>query len=355
LEAAILELLAFVLSAKLDYWPSFYDKLGAFGFALSLLPFCLAFALAASVAPVLRSQLRAVFGLDPRQAGTRLWSLFKKGASFFLYFWLASWAVYEALLSRNLVLLGVIVLAVVWGFIFLSSFLERLILRHSLRDIADDEVPEGLNKLLKAWQKEHPGKIMVSNLFGVGLRPPFPSGGDVIVSEKALVAFIPEALKSYLVMAMMGQLLKLDRNFLLLRLMTMSLCLPFGFMMLNSLGIFLGYPMTISPANLVLLWLGVWLALKFSDGTLKFLKRYIYHKLNSAVVAVTHNLTGLISAIETMARYNQAAWQSPWWRTFTLEWPSPEDQLKKLRQEAFKKEFADKQGDLFKQSPSKEK
>jgi hypothetical protein len=337
LELVALELLAFSFAGNLYFRVHFYDKLGPLGTFLALAPLCLSWGLMASISKVLRSQLRAGFGLDPRSAASRLWPLFKIGGLFFLYFWLTSWAVYEAKLSNKIWLFACVLFAVVWVYIFLVFALKKITLRQSLRDITSEEIPEGLDSFIAVWQKKRPGALRVSTLFKLGLVPPFSADRDIIVSEKSLAIFTPEALKSYLVMAMMGQLLKLDRNFLVMRLTTMTLSVPFALMLLTTLGYFLGYPQVISAACLVLVWAAVWLSWQCSQLTMKFFQRYIWHKLNSAAVALTENSTSLIVGIKTIAHYNLIAWHCPWWRSFVLDWPAPADQLKQLRQEADKK------------------
>jgi hypothetical protein len=121
----------------------------------------------------------------------------------------------------------------------------------SLRDISAEEAPEGLKPYLDVWREKFQasGSLKVSDLFHSGLAMPVYLGQDVVVSGKALAAFTPEALKSGVLMAIMAQMLKLDRNHLCLRLAAMALGVPVAIIILHSLGFVLGFPLQSGPSR----------------------------------------------------------------------------------------------------------
>ena len=330
LELAAIELLAFSLGRLIA------DRVGSpeglWGTALTILPFCLVMLVFAAPARILRASLAAGFGLDPRPLWARLRSLAFSGLIFLVFVWLASWAVYEGLRSGDPFLWSGALLGCLWLFVLGDYFFRRIRLSASLRDIAPEEIPEGLAPFLDVWRKSFPkaGKLKVYDTFRKGLSMPGYLGSDLVISGKALAAFTPEALKTGVVMAIMTQMLKLDRNYLILRLAAVALAVPGAIIILHSLGFFLGFPLMSEPRLIPLVWLAVWFARQVSVLIERQLRRYLAYKLNYAVVSVTGNAPALVTFIGTMARYNQAAWRSRWWIRLASSWPSPQDQIDRL-------------------------
>jgi hypothetical protein len=249
-----------------------------------------------------------------------------------MYVWMASWVVYEAIRYGSLILWSCSLLGCLWLYVLGRHLLEGLRVSRSLRDIADEETPPGLPAFLEVWRRSFPkaGALKVSDLFRPGLAMPSYQGRDLYVTTKALAAFTPEALKSGVVMAIMAQMLKLDRNYLIMRLAAMTLAAPGAVIILHSLGFAMGYPALTGPRLIVLVWLAVWFARQVATLIDRHLRKYLVHKLNAAVVAVTANAPALVTAIGTMARYNQVSWKPRWWDRLAGGWPSPQEQIERL-------------------------
>jgi hypothetical protein len=332
MELAALELLAFGPGQRLlgmaDRPP------GPAGQALALLPWCAAMVAASAPARLMRDALRGGFGLDPRPASARLGALAGRLVFFLAYLWMASWAVYEAMLSGSLILWSAALLAAVWFHVLGVAWWRRRRLASSLRDMAPEETPGGLKPFLDVWRRSNAatGRIMVSDLFQSGLAMPGYLGSDVVVSGKALAAFTPDALKSGVLMAMMSQMLKLDRNRLVMRLAAMTLAVPGAIIVTHSLGFLLGFPLSVGPRLLPLIWVAVWFAALAARLLDRQMSKFLCHKLNAAVVTVTGNLQPLVTAIGTMARYNQVPWRASWYARLLTDWPAPVDQFERLKE-----------------------
>ncbi|MDR1658475.1 MAG: hypothetical protein LBT47_13180 [Deltaproteobacteria bacterium] len=300
--------------------------------ALALGPYCLILLIAVGFSRVIRSSLQNGFGLDPRPLKVRAVNLTLSGLVFLAYVWTASWVVFQAVLTSNLILWSVVFLGCLWLYVLGSFFLKRLVWQNSLRDIKPEEVPAGMSPFLESWQKNQKvaGGIKVSGLFQPGLTMPSYLGPNVVISDKALAAFTPDALKSGIIMAFMSQMLSLERNYLIIRLAAIALAVPGAIIILHSLGFFLGFPLSIEPWLMPLIWLAAWFAFQVSRLLEFGLKRFLCYKLNAAAATVTSSVFSIITAIGTMVRYNQIPWHSPWWRRVFTDWPSPESQVAKL-------------------------
>ncbi|MDR2444057.1 MAG: hypothetical protein LBE31_11115 [Deltaproteobacteria bacterium] len=331
----VMELVVFLLLA---FYPGqwllakFSAPQGLFWTPIKLLPMCLVVLLAVAPSRILRSSLKNGFGLDPRSAWRRYGNLAIAGLIFLAYLLMSSWVVFESILSGNLILWALVLLGCLWLYVLGSYFISRLVLRRSLRDITHEETPEGVGPFLEIWQRnwQRSGSLKVYDLFQPGLSMPFYMGSNVVVSGKALAAFTPEALKIGVVMAIMGQMLKLERNYLFMRLTVLGLAVPWAIIILHSLGFFLGFPLVIGPSLIPLIWLAVWLAYRTSNFLEANLKRFLCHKFNSAALTVTSNSFAIIASIGTMARYNLIPWSAPWWQRVFAAWPSPDTQVEKL-------------------------
>jgi hypothetical protein len=349
LELAALELLAFGLGRVI------VERLGApeglWGQPLAILPFCLALMLAAAPAKLLKSGLAAGFGVDPRPLSARLGSMAGSALFFLAFFWMGSWAVYEAARRGDLILWSACLLGCLWLWILGESLFERLRLALGLRGITEEETPEGLGSFLEVWRRSFPkaGALKVCDAFRPGLSMPGYMGRDLVVTGKALAAFTPDSLKTGVVMAIMAQMLKLDRNYLFLRFAAMALAVPGAIIIVHSLGFAMGADVMSGPRLLPLIWLAAWFSRQVSVLIERQLRKYLVHKLNFAVVSVTGNATALVTAIGTMAKYNQAAWKSRWWSRLASAWPAPQDQIDRLTEALIEaeKERAEKPGKSF--------
>jgi hypothetical protein len=155
-------------------------------------------------------------------------------------------------------------------------------------------------------------------------------GRDLIVTEKALAAFQPESLKAGLVMAMVSQMLKLNRNCVVLRLVALCMAIPASMMLLYSLGFLLGYPMMVRPSHVALVWMGCWLSFRVSNLVMNFISRILCHRMNLATATILGQVMPLVKCIETMARYNLVSWKQAWWRRLFSPWPGPKEQIKAI-------------------------
>jgi hypothetical protein len=341
LELFILVFLAFYLAGKLYFWPLSYSELGPFGYALMLLPMCLVYGAVSGISVILRSRLRARFGLDPRPTAARFWAFFKTSLWRLLYFWFSSWAVYVALIADKLAPIIGVLLLVVWGFFVLDFFLTRFEVRRSQRELESDQnniLSEAAKKLYKTLSV----RLLASNRFEIGVKDPIVIGSDVIINDNVLAALDAKCFKNYLYRAWFGLQLKIDGKYLAIRLIMMLLSLPFSFMLLNSLGLLLGYPLEISSACLALVWLGVWLALKMSEFMLKLVKRIVETHLYSASTTVSKDFTELIALIEVIADRNLIPLTPlPWWRILAMDALPPFKQIESVYRTAAE-HFAEK-------------
>jgi hypothetical protein len=93
----------------------------------------------------------------------------------------------------------------------------------------------------------------------------------------------------------------------------------------------MGYPLVSGPRIMPLIWLAVWFARGVTVLTERRVRQLLCHKLNYAVVSVTRNAPALVTAIGTMARYNQTPWSGRWWDRLVGDWPPPQDQIDRLK------------------------
>lgn len=330
LELVALELLAFGLGRVIIDRAAIPD--GPWAPGLVLLPLCLVMLIAVAPTRLLKADLKAGFGLDPRPLWPRIRSLAASGLIFLVCLWLASWAVFAALQTGSMLLWVGVLLGCLWLCVLGRHAAKRLIISRSLRDIRPEEIPEGLAPFLDVWRRNFPkaGQLKVFDLFQPGLTMPGYLGHDLVVSGKALAAFTPDALRSGVVMAIMTQMLKLDRNYLIMRLAAIALAVPGAIIILHSLGFAMGFPLATSPRSMPLIWLAAWFARQVSVLLERQLRKYLQYKINSAVVAVTRDPAALSTAIGTMARYNQVAWKSRWWDKLSSAWPAPQDQIDRI-------------------------
>jgi hypothetical protein len=297
---------------------------------IQLAPMVLVFALAVSVLPAIRSLLRASAGLDSRSLKTKLALVLPYWIFGILYLWLVSWILLMSMREGQLVLWTFTLAFSLWALVLLEAVSKYLTVNSKLRDMTEEEFPEGLRGFFEKWRKHQEGKIMVYRNFGPGLTMPTYQGQNLIVTEKALAAFQPESLKAGLVMAMVSQMLKLKRNYLVLRVVALTMAVPASMMLLYSLGFLMGYPVMVRLSHVALVWLGCWLSYHVSGLVMNFISRILQHRLNLAAIAILGQVMPLVKAIETMARYNLMPKRTPWWRLIGSPYPGPKEQIRTL-------------------------
>ncbi|MDR1111165.1 MAG: hypothetical protein LBP92_10860 [Deltaproteobacteria bacterium] len=301
---------------------------------LLLAPVALAMLLVASLVPALRSHLRSACGLDRRSLWVKLALVLPYWIFGFVYLWLVSWILLMVMRNGQLVLWTFMLAFSLWALVFLGAISGYLTAKARLRPMADEEVPAGLFGFFDKWQgqegRRRDGQLMVLQNFGPGLSMPSYLGRNLIVTEKALAAFPPEALKAGIVMAMVSQMLKLNRNCVVLRLVALSMAIPASMMLLYSLGLLLGYPMMVRPNHVALVWMGCWLSFRVSNLVMNLINRILFHRLNLATATILGQVMPLVKAIETMSRYNLVSWKSSWWRRLYSSWPGPREQIRAL-------------------------
>ncbi|MDR1545409.1 MAG: hypothetical protein LBU12_01560 [Deltaproteobacteria bacterium] len=299
--------------------------------ALVLGPLALAVFLFAWPARLLRSQLRADFGLDRRSAGPRVGRSLAAGAALWGLVWGLSWGL-DAAGELGLLAVGLATLAAAWLLLGLEFAAKRKAERRRLRDMTAEETPQGLAAYVKAWQADgRKGGLKVSGLNPPGLTMPSAVGRDLVATEAALAAFPPNALKSGLLIALLKQSLGLERNYLILRAAALALAAPTSVILINLASLLRWGAFQPWPWKTPLIWLAIWLAWRLADLTSMFVQRVLCLKLNEATVSVLRDATGLLTAVEIMAARNLVPWRYPWWRRLFAERPGPLEQLEKLR------------------------
>jgi hypothetical protein len=248
----------------------------------------------------------------------------------FLYLWLVSWILLISMNQGQLFLWTFFLASSLWLLVVLEAVIIRLEVKSRLRDMTAEEFPDGLHSFFESWRKHQDGKLMVCKNFGPGLTMPTYQGQNLVVTEKALAAFQPEALKAGLVMAMVSQMLKLKRNFLVLRLVALTMAVPASMILLYSLGFLMGYPVVVRVSHLALVWMGCWLSYHVSNLVMNFISRILHNRLNLATIAIMGQIMPMVKAIETFSRYNLMPKKVPWWRTVCSPYPGPKDQIRAI-------------------------
>jgi hypothetical protein len=283
-----------------------------------------------------RSQLRHSFGLDPRPLGKRLGPLALRSlaalipmAAFgqIMYWALARLPLFPwAALYVLLVFAGYALAIAVPTFAFALS-------PKRFRQASDDELPPEVGAALRALpggERKTP-EAWVDMSFQEGLKSPKVVLGRLIIPQKALSSFPPQALRSEIVTAVLAHLVKIPRNTVIHRFLSLLLSAPITLILLNSLGMMAGYPLLSSPGLVALLWMGGWLTWQFSEFSALLLARAINPKLSAATIAVTRDVPGLLEAIDILARYNMEPFSCGFIQGIFRERPSPESQIKRLK------------------------
>jgi uncharacterized membrane protein YgcG len=196
----------------------------------------------------------------------------------------------------------------------------------------DVELPPGLSGYVKAWRTSgRAGVLKVSSRSAAGLTMPSAIGRDVIVTEKALSAFSPKALKSGIIMAIMSQSLGLERNFIILRAAALAMAAPTSVILVNLAFLLRGWTPDFEIGNASLVWLAIILAWWAAEVAVLFVKRILSLKLNEAAFSVLRDATGIIEAAEAMVVGNLDAPTRPWWRRPFRDRPSALEQIERLR------------------------
>jgi hypothetical protein len=284
-----------------------------------------------------RSQLRSAFGLDPRPFLTRLRPILLKGLVAFPAVVILSALLLFALNGVHVILWALIYIASVFlCFVAASAWpvLSLTLYPGRYRPARDDELPDGIGRVLDALpegRRLREGDVWVDTAFCEGLKPPAIVMGRVIIPEKALSSFSPQALKTQIVLTVLSFLVNIPRNTFVYRLLSLALGAPIALILINSVGLVTGYPLVVTVGLVPLFWLGTWAAYWFSEFSSLLLSRALCLKLSAATVAITRDVAGLFDSIQVLARYNLEPPEGSFFRDLFRERFSPDQQIRKLK------------------------
>ncbi|MDR2349490.1 MAG: hypothetical protein LBF41_02530 [Deltaproteobacteria bacterium] len=321
------------------------------------------FFLVSAPVAMMRSGLEAGFGMDPRPFGKRFLSFSGKALFFAPFLALGTAAAILSLQTLGALSWSLLYLALVWmGLLLATLFFENRIPSAAfLRAPRGDEFPVDFDRFVSLFSplqnKSVPVKdVLLSSDFHKGLAAPYVSGSKLIIPERSLASFPPNALLARLVMAMLGHIFSSSGSLITLRFVCLALAVPNTLILLNSLGIFSGYPLIKnSPEFIPLVWMGVLSAVWFSVLSTRFVRRFLQGKLAATAAAFTKDPGGLLKSIDVMAEYNMDPTEEHAVRDFFRNRPSTRYQLRAIGDtlrdiiagEAGKKAARDKTSDPF--------
>ncbi|MDR1039010.1 MAG: hypothetical protein LBR80_02355 [Deltaproteobacteria bacterium] len=283
----------------------------AAGRVVASLLLVLAFGIARLPVGLLRSSLDSAFGVDPRRwrerASAGLWhflALLPVGAA-------GTLALLATIPVMGPFAWGGIALALVWLATALWLLKPRVAILsdRNLRPPEAGEIPAGAERYLSLLSATRasglgPGDVVVSTAFYPGLPVPFPMAGKLMVPERDLAAFPPNALAAGMAAAALCREVSSGRSLAILRFFSVSLAVPASLILLNSVGILFGYPIVVRPCLAALFWAGIWAAFWFSEFATLFVERTISARVSAAVAALTMDAKGLFESVEITARGN---------------------------------------------------
>ncbi|MDR2461110.1 MAG: hypothetical protein LBE38_10125 [Deltaproteobacteria bacterium] len=287
---------------------------------------------------VFRSNLDSAFGLDPRPLSRSMGEKILRWGLFAPYLILATALAFLSLQVFQVVFWAILYLLLIWLGLFVVAIIQgpRLPGADKLRDPTAGEIPSGLERYDFFFPKNKfipRENYKVSTLFTKGLVPPYVAGKTLVIPEKALSSFTPDALKARILMALLYYVISARRNVLGFRTIGLALAVPSALVLLNSVGLWLGHNLLVprDPALIGFLWLATWLAFWFSEFLTLFVIRQLDYRVSATVAALTLDAQGLFLSVEVMARYNLDPMEETPIRDIFRARPSPLTQLKHIR------------------------